>query len=308
MDNTNIENLVEQIVESSDVQIDELNEIDELEHHGIPGMKWGIRRYQNKDGTLTAKGKKRYSAEMEKLKEREQVLKNKQKTQAKMDKLAAKKKELDELETTTKPVVKKLKKVAGKEEPEPMTNAELRAKIERIKLEQELASLSPKKQSFGKKLVEQTLIPAALEAGKGVLKDFISEKASSLLGLNKDDLEDSYKALKKEADIAKLKSTIADSEMKVRKNEQEKADEKNSTTKQQESTDKKTSDNDTVTGEHVSKDKNNSGSRNASSSTTKNTYYYDAADEPMTSTSVIAYEKKGRNIVSGLLGKARDED
>lgn len=33
----------------------------ELRHAGVKGMKWGIRRYQNKDGSLTPAGKKRYS-------------------------------------------------------------------------------------------------------------------------------------------------------------------------------------------------------------------------------------------------------
>lgn len=30
-------------------------------HHGIKGMKWGVRRYQNEDGSLTPAGKKRRS-------------------------------------------------------------------------------------------------------------------------------------------------------------------------------------------------------------------------------------------------------
>ena len=34
-----------------------------IAHHGIIGMKWGVRRYQNKDGTLTNAGKTRYSTD-----------------------------------------------------------------------------------------------------------------------------------------------------------------------------------------------------------------------------------------------------
>ena len=41
------------------------NDSDHLEHHGILGMKWGIRRFQNKDGSYTAEGKKRYGFDTE---------------------------------------------------------------------------------------------------------------------------------------------------------------------------------------------------------------------------------------------------
>lgn len=33
----------------------------ELQHFGVKGMKWGVRRYENKDGSLTPAGRKRYN-------------------------------------------------------------------------------------------------------------------------------------------------------------------------------------------------------------------------------------------------------
>ena len=40
----------------------------ELRHYGVPGMKWGVRRYRNVDGSLTGAGKKRLYKELQDLK------------------------------------------------------------------------------------------------------------------------------------------------------------------------------------------------------------------------------------------------
>ena len=45
-----------------DVKVSQILSDDHLEHHGILGMKWGVRRFQNEDGSLTALGKDRYNS------------------------------------------------------------------------------------------------------------------------------------------------------------------------------------------------------------------------------------------------------
>lgn len=164
-----------------------------LTHHGILGMKWGVRRYQNKDGTLTAAGKKRYDAEVEKIKAREKVIKNYKRTQAKFDKLEAKRKELDEAEKLIKEREDKAKNRGNTSRPTPkktksikdMSDDELREVISRLDLEKRYSDLvknnASQSPSKGRKFVEDVISSAgsniakqavAYMMGRGVNKMF----------------------------------------------------------------------------------------------------------------------------------------
>lgn len=50
-----------------------------LYHHGVKGMKWGVRRYQNKDGSLTAEGRRRNALSDEGIASRKHTTVNKRK-------------------------------------------------------------------------------------------------------------------------------------------------------------------------------------------------------------------------------------
>lgn len=112
-----------------------------LSHHGTKGMKWGRRLYQNKDGTLTALGRKRYNKELAKAKEGIKIQKNKARTQAKIDKLKELQKQArgeTDLDGVPKPKTKKVTDTPTKKNTvKTMSDAEIRAKIERLQLERE---------------------------------------------------------------------------------------------------------------------------------------------------------------------------
>lgn len=198
----------------------------ELYHWGTKGMKWGIRRYQNKDGSLTPAGRKRYAEEEAKLKAREKTIKNRENIKAKNAKLAAKKAELDAREEALKGGKKKDKKARQEEKAvnkpktmRDMTDDELREHTTRMQLEKQyieaqknLNAAIPKKVSKGKQflnsVVNDVLAPAAKSAGKEWVEKVMKDK----LGLNKKDLdplkklENEYKELEWNTKIKDLKA------------------------------------------------------------------------------------------------------
>lgn len=189
----------------------------ELYHWGVKGMRWGVRRYQNKDGSLTKAGQRRYNKEIARLKEEERIVKNKERTQTKISKLSKKEAELEARNRALKngkKVAEDTKTDSHKKTIGDMTDDELREKTNRMRLENDyltaqknLAASTPQKVSKGKKfmdgLVNDVITPAAKNVGKQWLEKVLKDK----LGL-KEEHKMSIDDLNKKFNLEQAKKNV----------------------------------------------------------------------------------------------------
>ena len=141
-----------------------------LQHHGVKGMRWGVRRYQNKDGSLTDAGKKRQSREYDGLSQKQQKkYKADPEKWARDDNMAAKRVAEESSQMTNR--LKQINDKSMRNRPKTkmdlsnMTDEQMRREINRAMLERQYNDMfAPQKQAKGREFASKFL-----EVGTDVL-------------------------------------------------------------------------------------------------------------------------------------------
>ena len=163
-------------------------ENNELYHHGIKGQKWGIRRFQNKDGSLTKAGLKRYSDSASSAASAvgKAIAKGGKKVAEKISKKHAQRKEEKRIENL---MSKPIRKLTEEERIERM-DRKMKEK-ELLALEKNVSDLKSGAMSKGRKFIEDMVtkvaIPSVLDAGQKQFTSFLNKKLGDALGLGDKD-------------------------------------------------------------------------------------------------------------------------